>query len=106
MKLTDLNGLKSDIVYNETLTPHEKICHLIEKYVLRTAQFQLNLSYQRREKLILLYNDKERLKQMNGNEFMSVFSGVIEDIVRLMGDSHQRFKCTSQYSQIVQNIDF
>ena len=124
------NVPKSSIVYGENEKDDELdyeddmqfyyICKrkaklLFEKYINTSSEYEVNLSYTVRNKLIslmkneslwMLNNNKHRRTQkskiepMNLNDLLHLFDTVIAEVFSLMQDAFNRFKNTNDFQKV------
>eukprot|EP01084_Bolivina_argentea_P054515 99960_1 len=99
----------------------KKAKQLFEKYIKTSSEYEVNLSYSVRNRLIkLMYNDLHwlkydirkdngngKLKKMDGNsnkvgliDLMHIFDTVINEVFGLMQDAFNRFKKTNDFEKV------
>ena len=99
----------SAIVTDVNLSIKEKAYDLYQKYIGNESIYSINISFRVRlalNKYFENYDEWIGNDNIDDDEIMNIFDGCCSEIKRLMNDSFFRFKATSQYQQIVQNLLF
>jgi len=102
VKLPDAKTFaQSAIVFDDEMTLHEKVEKLIEKYILNSAEFQINISYNVFWNLKSFVDDKEKLQTLDNVKLSNVFDDSLKQIYALSGDSYSRFKRKEKYDKML-----
>eukprot|EP01084_Bolivina_argentea_P239635 402745_1 len=94
---------KSVIVFDEELTIDQKIRKLIAKYILDSAEYEVNISYLCRERLKRLYYNRTEdiIVKMDIVQWYNFFDTVICQLIELLGESAHRFTLSDEYKSLL-----
>eukprot|EP01084_Bolivina_argentea_P054267 99539_1 len=108
LKLPDISVVpQSIIVYdpkNESgvYEVKEIAKRLLQKYIVNGSEFEINISYKLKRKLL---NDLDRIEQLEETKLVHLFDESIQSLLLLLNDCLARFVTTPKYKQIEKELN-
>lgn len=74
---------------------------LLQKYIVNGSEFEINISYKLKKKLL---SDLEDIDNLNETKLIHLFDETIQTLLWLLNDSFIRFVKTEKYKQIEKEL--